>query len=256
MAEERSSVRTYLAISEELDPANIATLADLELSVSLASTLVEWDGARQVSGALADRWEIPSSKEIRFHLRKGLRWSDGDGITSSQFKRSLERAKREYGKALRSLFDVVNQIESPDESTLAFKLTVPVAESGILKKLTEPMYGLVSSNADGRIDFKRSSGPFVRAASTKNEIHLKANTHWWAYTNSLPDDVIVRQTPAKNLNGHFENDAWANLFMSTSLLGADRLSALKRAGFSIWERSYDKLFFCGAVQTFFGGSGA
>jgi hypothetical protein len=243
MSIEAHSVRTYLPFGEKLDPANVLTLADLELSTALASGLVEWDESRQVSAALADRWEQSGPQMMRFHLRAGAVWSDGQPIVASQYKRALERAKREYGESLRSLFDVLASIECPDESTLAFKLTVSVAESGLLKKLTEPMYGLVSTTSDGKLDLSRSSGPYVVASATKSEIALRANARWWGAAPSLVGQVLIRPTAAARPDGRFEMDEWANLFTSTSLLSPERLAALKASGFSIWQRSFDKLFF-------------
>ena len=245
-----TSVRTYLSTPERIDPANVLTIADLEISSSLASGLVEWDSARQISAALAESWESVGAKTIRFRLRGGLRWSNGDRIKATEYKMSLERAKREYGTALRSLFDIVENINCPDDRTIAFHLRVPVLESGVLKKLTEPMYGLVGTASNGRIDLSRSSGPFVLVSHMSDELSLKANPHWWARTDALPTRVVIRRPPLKKLNGHFESDDWANLFMATSLISAERIAALKKAGLSTWERSYDKLFFIAPCARF------
>lgn len=36
-------IRTYIFIPKVVDPAHILTMAELDISVSIASTLIEWD---------------------------------------------------------------------------------------------------------------------------------------------------------------------------------------------------------------------
>lgn len=52
------SVRTYMNFPKEIDPAHILSMADLELSVALGSPLVTFDQERQITSALAEKWEI------------------------------------------------------------------------------------------------------------------------------------------------------------------------------------------------------
>ena len=65
-----NSVKTYMALSSEIDPAHIISMADLEISIALASTLVSFDQQRQVTSSLAEKWEILPPRKIHFIIKK------------------------------------------------------------------------------------------------------------------------------------------------------------------------------------------
>ncbi|HWU44859.1 MAG TPA: ABC transporter substrate-binding protein, partial [Bdellovibrio sp.] len=159
---------------KEIDPAHILSMADLEVSVALASPLVTFDQERQITAALAEKWEIIPPKTIQFKLRKDLVWSDGTPVLAEHFRLSLERAKHSYPNDLKALFDAIESISATDATTLRITTSTDVQKSGILLKLTEPMYGLLSVK-NGKIDLSKTSGPFLISKQTDNEVVLKAN---------------------------------------------------------------------------------
>lgn len=237
-----NSVRTYMTIPKEIDPAHILSMADLELSVALASTLVTFDQERQITSALAEKWEITAPKEIQFKLRKNLLWSDGTPVLAEHFKLSLERAKRAYPNDLKALFDGIDSISATDSATLKITTKTDVEKSGILLKLTEPMYGLLFIK-DGKSDLSKTSGPFSLEKQKDTEVTLKANSHWYSYNAKMPSAVEIRSIPKDtDLIEHFRKDEWANLVSGSSLMQASTLKELEKAGFKTWQRSLDKVF--------------
>lgn len=138
------SVRTYMNFAKEVDPAHILSMADLELSIALSTPLVVFNNERQVVSGLAETWTILPPDRVSFTLRKNLRWSDGSQVKAAEYKAALERAKRLYGNDLKALFEAVTKIEAPDERTLVFVTKGAATESGLLLKLTEPMYRKIS----------------------------------------------------------------------------------------------------------------
>ncbi len=79
---------------------------------------------------------------------------------NSSYKAAFDRAKRLYGGDLKALFDAVEKIEATNDQTLLFTTKEEVSKSGLLLKLTEPMYGLVAVK-DGNLDLSKSAGPYV-----------------------------------------------------------------------------------------------
>lgn len=244
-------VKTYMSLPKVVDPAHILTMADLDLSYALASTLVEWDESRQPVGALSDKWEFPKPNVIRFHLREGIQWSNGDKILSKEVCASFERAKKKYFDELRSLFDVVSKISCPNDTTVEFETKTTVAESNILRKLTEPMYGIADIRSDDNVNLKRSSGPFVVQKIDGSELILSKNQRWYKDSSQLADRIELRPTPNdKNIVAEFSKDAWANLISANSLQSKSVIDGFKDSGFEIWQRSYDKVFFLAPSKTF------
>lgn len=237
-----TSVRTYLNFSKVIDPARILTMADLELSVALASPLVTFNDQRQVVSGLAERWTITTPKKIRFVLRADLRWSDGTPVTAAQYKAALERAKKDFGDDLKALFDTIEEIEAVDSVTLQFTTKEDVTSSGLLLKLTEPMYGLVSIK-NGALDLSKSAGPFVLDKVSESEITLQANRHWYAYDPAMPATIVIRR-PSQGLDSieAFQKDPWANLMSSTSLMPKQTETTLQELGYKTWQRTLDKVF--------------
>ena len=66
----------------------------MDMSYSLAATLVEWDSEKQISGALAESWGIVAPNVYRFTLRKDAAWSNGKPVTATEVKASFERGMR------------------------------------------------------------------------------------------------------------------------------------------------------------------
>ena len=250
------SVKTYLNYSDEVDPARILTIADQELSAALASPLVEFNAERQITSALAEKWSTLSSDRIAFTLRRGLKWSDGTPVHASEYQASFERAKRLYGQDLKALFDSVSKIEAVDDHTLVITTHGEVAKSGILLKLTEPMYGLLAIKGNA-IDLSKSIGPFYVQSKVPGELVLARNPHWYGAESGMPPLVEIRRPKeSADLISTFESDPWANLVSGTSLMPSENLERLKKNGYRIWQRSLDKVLSLYPSRRFLKNGGA
>jgi len=238
------SVHTYMAFGLPIDPANVRTLVDLDLSYALSSTLTEWSDSRELVAGLAKSWEIVGKEEIRFHLKKELRWSDGEVVTASQVVTSLERAKKVHGDSLKSLFDQVKSITAIGSDVVKFALKVDPSSSGILAKLTEPMYGLVYVKADGTIDLTKTVGPFVLVKATNEVIELKQNKNWFRFNSKMAETVVIRRPPVGDeIQDAFLKDDWVNLMTSSSLVEKSITDTFIKKQYSVWNRNLDKIFF-------------
>ncbi len=242
MTMESKSVRTYISLPEKIDPAHILTMADLQLSMTLASTLVVFNESREIVSALAEKWTVDKNK-IKFILRSGLKWSNGDSVKASEFKDSLMRAKKIYESDLKSLFDAVESIESSDDRTIEFTVKDATAIEGLLLKLCEPMYSLVAFHSDKSVDFSRSSGPYSLSKSGKTQVSLAVNTNWYDHSKGMADAIELRALPSGiNLVETFADDHWANLVSGSTLQKQVTRQKFSGDRYNVWERSLDRLF--------------
>lgn len=250
------TVRTYMNFAREIDPAHILTMADLELSVALSTPLVVFNNERQVVSGLAESWTILPPDRISFTLRKNLRWSDGSAVTAAEYKSALERAKRLYASDLKALFESITRIEVTDDHILVFVTKGSASESGLLLKLTEPMYGIVALKGDN-LDLSKSVGPFFVKERNGDAMTLEANKNWYAYTKEMPALVeIKRPKDGVDLMASFENDNWPNLTSGTSLMPKEVFDHLKKNGFRTWQRSLDKVYSLYPSKRFLKNGGA
>ncbi len=249
MASEPKTIKTYMSFGVPVDPANVKTLVDLDLSYALAATLVDWTDSRTLKQGLAKAVDVASGdkqeKIISFQLRPEAKWSDGTKISAEQVVRSLNRAKKLHGGDLKSLFEMIETIEAKGESTIEFKLNRPVAMSQIHHKLTEPMYGVVYVKADGQADLSKSSGPFSLSAESKEDLTLTANPHWFGREAGMADKIVIRQPKSKSTadQDDFAGDSWPNIVASTSLMPKEVSARYEKELFSIWNRNLDRVFF-------------
>lgn len=248
------TIKTYMSFGLPIDPANIRTLTDLDLSYALGASLVDWTESRALSPGLAESWDFPSDKEVAFHLRTNAKWSDGAPITADQVIKCLDRAKK-VRPELKILFDIVESIKAPDAKTVAFKLKIPVATSGIVKKLTEPMYGLTFVKPDGDLDLTKTAGPFFLKAASDKELTLVVNKHWWGYVPSMADEVVIRQPRSGDAAEGAVFDEWVNLVGSSSISEAAIDKRYGANSYAVWHRQLDRTFFFSASPKLDGATG-
>ena len=87
------------------------------------------DDPQKITGDLAERWTAsPDGKVYTFHLRKGVKWHDGQPFTSADVKASLDRVLHPDFKSPRCgsmLKPVVASVEAVDPHTVQVALKFP-----------------------------------------------------------------------------------------------------------------------------------
>ena len=245
LAQESKIIKTYMSFGLPVDPANVKTLVDLDLSYALASTLVDWSDSRNLRDGVAKYLEGNSDKEAVFKIRAEAKWSDGNPITAGQVIKSFNHAKEKYGSDLKSLFETLDAIEAKDSSTVVFKMNRPVGKSQLLHKLTEPMYGILFVRDDGSIDLSKTSGPFSLGSESKEELRLVLNLNWYAVEKGMADSIVIRQPKALATGDQdgFAGDTWPNIVASSSLMSKELEKRYQQEHFSRWNRNLDRIFF-------------
>lgn len=248
-ASEQKVIKTYMSFGLPIDPSNVKTLVDLDLSYALASTLVDWSDSRTLKQGLALTGEGEADDKqdmvITFRLQPEAKWSDGSKITAEQVVQSFNLAKKLHGEDLKSLFEMVEAIEANGDSSIHFRLNRSVAKSQIHHKLTEPMYGIVFVKPNGEADLSKSSGPFSLVSASKSELNLVANPHWYGREAGMADKIIIRQPKTKEATDQddFAGDSWPNIVASSSLMPNEISARYEKEKFSIWNRNLDRVFF-------------
>ncbi len=236
-------IRTYLPFNYPVDPAKIVIIPDMDLSYALASTLVEWSPAKQLTSGLAATWKISAENAYSFTLRPNAKWSDGSPITSEEIKRSFERDLKKYPEDMRSLANMLERIECPNQTTITFYLKMPAAQSTFLQKLTEPNYGILKVQPNGEINLSVSTGAFYLSSGSHEELILKRNPNWHNFSDGVAEEVIIRR-PSLTMDSQsvLLNDRWPNFIETSSLLSRDLSHSYESSGYQVWRRPIDKVF--------------
>jgi peptide/nickel transport system substrate-binding protein len=120
------------------DPGRLDVHAESPLVVQQATAGVfsgllhyDPDDPSKIAGDLAERWTVsPDGKTYTFHLRKGVKWHDGQPFSAADVKASFDRILNpdfQSPKCGASLKPMVAAVEMLDPNTVQFRLKFPAA---------------------------------------------------------------------------------------------------------------------------------
>jgi oligopeptide transport system substrate-binding protein len=194
---------------EDLDPQVMTAFTDQNIALALFEGLCALDERSSAPvPAAAERWEVsPDGLVWTFHLRDGLKWSDGTPLTAGDFVASWRRAlapalAAEYAYLLHPLKnaaaindgtadDATLGAEAPDERTLRLTLGRPTPYLPALTAnpvwfpvplaVLRPHGGeLRRGTAWTRPGNLVGNGPFVLAEWSPNaHVRVARNPHYW-----------------------------------------------------------------------------
>jgi oligopeptide transport system substrate-binding protein len=201
----RSDVRIFVSQPTTLDPAAQGDIESASISAQVFETLTTFDANLVLRPALAAGWDVSGDgREVTFHLRPGITFSDGSPITAQDVVRSWLRI-----------------IDPAAPSPLsALILDVHGARDHLSRAATDPaQIGIRASGSDVIVDLDRpgsdfpsivasptfavlppqdcaatsrtldvcdvASGAYSVTAMTTSEITLTANDNYWAGTATI-----------------------------------------------------------------------
>ena len=114
---------------DTLDPQKTSGTLTFQTVKSIYDTLAEPDENGVIVPALAESWDVSAdSKTWTFHLRKGVKFHNGDAFTSADVKASFERILDEAtGSPHKKEMGIIESIDTPDDMTVVFNLSGPHA---------------------------------------------------------------------------------------------------------------------------------
>lgn len=151
-------------------------------------TLPSAEDATPTAG-ISDKWSTSEDKLTwTFHIRDGMKWSDGKPVTAKDaaytFKRIMtdKKAQEANGNYVEGFVDVT----ASDDSTLVIKTKAPRASMTALDVpiVPEHIWSGISDMADPKTDTPAvvgvGDGPFLITEYRPNEVvKLKANPDYW-----------------------------------------------------------------------------
>ncbi len=109
---------------KSLDPYTLNETTTHAHLAQVYEGLVTRDKDLKIIPALAESWETPEPTRWRFHLRKGVKFHNGDPFTADDVVFSAERV-RAKGSDLQTRIDATTKVVKVDDYTVDFILTSP-----------------------------------------------------------------------------------------------------------------------------------
>ncbi len=181
--------------SEILDPVMTANNCDIwVLNMMVEGLVTSSDDGQEIIPAVADKWDVSDDNlTYTFHIRDGIKFSDGNPVTAEDCVYSVQRAKDAEGPWL-GMLDMVDTIEDGGDGTVVIKLkeaspsflsALAMFDCGILEKSYCEEVG-----DDGLAEKPIGTGPFMLQEWTKGDrmVFVK-NPYYWEEGKPLVDEV-------------------------------------------------------------------
>jgi len=255
-SQERLSGYLYQRLSSDpstLDPAFIVDVAGGSISAKLFNGLVGFDPDASIVPDIAKSYDIsPDGRTYTFHIRTGVRFTNGREVTASDFRYSIERVLSPKTRSPRTwLFDrikgardfmegragSVEGIRVPDEHTLVIELEAPFGP--FLGLLAMPGGYVIPREeverlGDAFADHPVGTGPYTLAEwEHSNRLSLDANPGYFGEKPGIkgilyrviPEDLTavaeferggldVLGIPAPVFGRYTRDPKWSGLVMS------------------------------------------
>ncbi len=186
-----------------LDPHKVPAFTSARVFELVYSYLMRLDENLAVQPDLAE--SVPTiaadGKQVTVKLRKGVKFHNGDALTSADVKYTFDRIiDTKTAAVARSFFGDVSSVSAPDESTVVFDLKTPNA--ALIAYMAHPNTGIVSKKiGEGNADLSKretaiGTGPFKLAEWVPdNFMRFEANKDYYVAGQPYLDGVRINVVP-------------------------------------------------------------
>ncbi|MEI4263757.1 ABC transporter substrate-binding protein [Roseovarius sp. D0-M9] len=187
----RAGITGYNVINT-LDPAQMTLIPEAYVVWGVFNCLLKFDEDMNIVPDLAESYESVSPTLLRFKLREGVKFHDGEPMTSADVKFTLERLKDDTtASPHQSKFAPISEIRTPDDLTVEIETSEPFAP--MLSYLTNtrtgsqivPMHLLKDGTPDDFGTNPVGTGPF-KLAEYQPGASLTLTAHTEYFEEGLP----------------------------------------------------------------------
>ena len=178
--------------SRTFDPHFASSTVEWSFLMNVFDALVVRQDDMTLGPGLAERWEIDDSKKVwTFHLRKGVKFSNGEPFDARSVKFTLERIQDPKIKARTTIARrmALDRVEIVDDYTVKIHTKRPVATLPIWLVngfMLAPKY--YSETPLKEVLRKPvGTGPYKMVKWVKDDfVLMEANENWWKGTPEVP----------------------------------------------------------------------
>lgn len=184
-----------------LDPQLSTAGNDPNVAFTIYDNLLYRDAGGKLQPMLATEYKAVDDTTWQFTLRPGVKFHNGDALTSADVKFTIERTydPNTKGSAVASIFTTIASIETPDDLTVVFKTKTPdpllPARLAFYGGEIMPKDYFTKVGADGFNQKPVGAGPFKFGEWVKDDhLTLEANQGYWGGAPAV-ERVIFKPRP-------------------------------------------------------------
>ncbi len=184
----------------KFDPHYSTSSNDVRVSFNLFDNLTSRHPDGKLYPGLATEWKLEGPTTWRFKLRQGVKFHNGDPLTSADVKYSIERTYDPVAKTMvATVFGTIEKIDAPDASTVVITTKKPdpllAARLAFYGGQVVPKKYLESVGNDAFNAKPVGSGPVRFSSWVKDDrAVLEANPDYWGGKIDM-DRWIMRPIP-------------------------------------------------------------
>jgi peptide/nickel transport system substrate-binding protein len=190
--------------SENLDPVIQDGNINIWVFMSMYDQLIGVaDDGIGLAPRLAESWDISDDgTEYTFNIRSGVKFSDGSDMTVEDIKWSLERARDEEASPWSFTLTQVQDVATPDDSTVVLTLTeawAPFLAQIAMFNASVISKAFAEDDPGKLVDHVMGTGPFALQEWRIGErMVLVKNEHYWEEGLPLLDEIVLTVIPDGN----------------------------------------------------------
>ncbi|MGL4252796.1 MAG: glutathione ABC transporter substrate-binding protein [Fusobacteriaceae bacterium] len=184
------------ADAKTLDPHATNDQPSSRVSAQIYDRLVEQDEKMQPQPGLAEKWEQPDPRTTVFHLRKGVKFHNGEELKASDVKFTLDRMMA--SPTVAHIAGSLEKVEVVDDYTV--KLITKQPFGPLLNHLAHTAASILNEKAvkeggDAYGQKPVGTGPYmINTWQAGDSITLKANPDYYKGASPIPT-VVFRNIP-------------------------------------------------------------
>ena len=178
-----------------MDPMVQASIGTYRVTTQMFDRLVMMDNDMNLVPGLAESWEVIDDTTTVFHLRQGVKFHNGEEMTSEDVKYSLERCIANPGVNYNYL--IIESITCDDDYTVTIKTSAPF--NALLYRLSLDAASIICKSADTSAEeFNKNpvgTGPFKFVSWEKDQkVVLEKNPDYYGEVPQI-DQLVFRVIP-------------------------------------------------------------
>lgn len=186
-----------MAITEQIDTLNPLSAwmqVSYEALLLLYDPLVRYDENLDPVPCLAKSWEI-SEDELTwtFHLEEGVKWHDGQPLTSEDVKFTYELYQEQDSYMYGGYLTGITEIQCPDDYTVVLKTEAPKANMLMNTSPIVPMHiwGELEEPYDWENSEPIGTGPYMYKSEGESFIKFTKNVDYFLGAPKIDNIVMV-----------------------------------------------------------------
>lgn len=191
----------------EQDPVNLVPYGSISTSNQwgkefMYDSLTEWDKDLLVKPALAESWETPDAKTWVWHLRKGVKFHDGNEVTADDVKYSIDQQANPPPPGIKvAQYPSIVSTEVVDKYTVKFNMQGP--DPTVLGYLSWSRYSpIIPKGAYEKMNLVTTgigTGPYKLVEYIANDhVTYTRNKDFWKQGLPYIDDLVLKVLPDEN----------------------------------------------------------